>query len=126
VIRDNVRRVTGIELTGDPANWLRIMSHVDTVYVGSLSIGGQTSFTRNGTTTQITGRFFREQIMGFDLRSASFTFTYNSATDSFTFTTNGFGHGVGMSQNGANTLARHLGYNYREILLFYYQGVSIR
>ncbi|MCL1880751.1 MAG: SpoIID/LytB domain-containing protein [Oscillospiraceae bacterium] len=125
-IRDNVRRVTGIELTGAPSNWLRIVNHVDTVYVGTLSIGGQNSFTRNGVETPLTGRFFREQIMGFELRSASFTFTYNSSTDTFTFTTNGFGHGVGLSQNGANILATHHGYSHRDILLFYYRGVTIR
>jgi stage II sporulation protein D len=96
------------------------------VYVGEFSVGGQTSFTRNGTTTPITGRFFREQIMAFDLRSASFTFTYNRAADTFTFTTNGFGHGVGLSQNGANNLATNQGYSYRDILLFYYRGVTIR
>jgi stage II sporulation protein D len=96
------------------------------VYVGELSVGGQTSFTRNGTVTPITGRFFREQIMGFDLRSASFTFRYNRGDDTFTFMTNGFGHGVGLSQNGANTLANHLGFDYKEILMFYYQGVNVR
>lgn len=36
----------------------------------------------------------------------------------------GFGHGVGMSQNGANQMAK-LGKNYREILSFFYQGAEI-
>lgn len=36
----------------------------------------------------------------------------------------GNGHGVGMSQAGADGLARH-DYNYNEILLHYYQGVEI-
>lgn len=37
----------------------------------------------------------------------------------------GWGHGVGMSQHGANNMA-NIGYNFREILLWYYNGVEIR
>ena len=37
----------------------------------------------------------------------------------------GWGHGVGMSQNGANGMA-HAGYTWREILHHYYTGVEIR
>jgi stage II sporulation protein D len=125
-IRDNVERHTGIQLTGDPSGWLRINSHVDTVYVGEMSIGGHTSFTSSGSTVNITGRVFRERIMGFALRSASFTFVYDSAGDSFLFTTNGYGHGAGLSQNGANILATHQGYDYVQILRFYYTGVEVR
>jgi stage II sporulation protein D len=64
--------------------------------------------------------------MGFALRSASFTFVYDEGSDTFIFTTNGYGHGVGMSQNGANTLATHLGYSYVDILTFYFSGVNVR
>lgn len=41
-----------------------------------------------------------------------------------TFTGKGYGHGVGMSQWGAQGMAAQ-GKNYREILLYYYQGVQI-
>jgi len=41
-----------------------------------------------------------------------------------TFTGNGWGHGLGMSQWGARGMAEQ-GYNYREILQYYYTGVSI-
>lgn len=37
----------------------------------------------------------------------------------------GFGHGVGMSQNGARNLA-DLGYNAKDILEFYYEGCQVR
>lgn len=40
-------------------------------------------------------------------------------------TTKGFGHGVGMSQYGANALAKQHK-NYREILNYYYQGTEIK
>ncbi|MCR5826751.1 MAG: SpoIID/LytB domain-containing protein [Oscillospiraceae bacterium] len=49
----------------------------------------------------------------------------NSKTaDSFTFTGSGWGHNVGMSQWGATAMAE-LGYDYREILEFYFTGVTI-
>ncbi|HEY0826893.1 MAG TPA: SpoIID/LytB domain-containing protein [Bacilli bacterium] len=37
----------------------------------------------------------------------------------------GFGHGVGMSQWGARIWAEDHGYNYKQILLYYYKGVNI-
>ena len=45
-------------------------------------------------------------------------------TDSFTITGSGNGHNVGMSQWGAYAMA-DLGFDYREILQFYYTGVEI-
>ncbi|NEP86288.1 MAG: SpoIID/LytB domain-containing protein [Okeania sp. SIO2C2] len=43
---------------------------------------------------------------------------------SFKITGKGFGHAVGMSQWGAYNLARN-GYNYQQILLYYYQGANL-
>ena len=43
---------------------------------------------------------------------------------SFTFIGKGWGHNVGMSQWGANAMAKQ-GYNYREILQFYYTGITV-
>jgi stage II sporulation protein D len=125
-IRVAVLERTGINLTGDPAQWLQIINHVDTVYVGAMTVGEQTHFTRpDGRELPFTGRHFRD-IMGTQrLRSAAFEFTYDSTADRFTFTTYGYGHGVGLSQNGANILARHHGYDYRQILAFYYPGTTI-
>lgn len=45
-------------------------------------------------------------------------------TDGFTFSGSGSGHNVGMSQWGAVAMAE-LGHDYREILEFYYTGVTI-
>ena len=39
-------------------------------------------------------------------------------------TTKGYGHGVGMSQHGANNMAKQ-GYKYEEILKYYYQNIEI-
>ena len=46
------------------------------------------------------------------------------ATDEVTFSTIGFGHGVGMSQTGANEMAKD-GADYVEILEHYFTGVTI-
>lgn len=43
---------------------------------------------------------------------------------SYTFTGTGWGHSVGMSQWGAYAMAQQ-GFNYEEILKFYYTGISI-
>lgn len=39
-------------------------------------------------------------------------------------TTKGYGHGVGLSQYGANGMAQE-GYTYKEILKHYYTGVEV-
>ena len=36
----------------------------------------------------------------------------------------GYGHGIGMSQNGSNGMAK-AGMNYMEILMKFYQGITI-
>ena len=45
--------------------------------------------------------------------------------DKLIFTTRGYGHGVGMSQYGANGMAKD-GYNYDEILKYYYKNIKIQ
>ena len=51
-------------------------------------------------------------------------FTINKSGDTFVIQGGGFGHGIGMSQTGANEMAK-CGKNYHEILTFFYQGVTI-
>lgn len=58
----------------------------------------------------------------FDLRSTNFDIECKN--NKVTFKVKGYGHGVGMSQNGANVLAE-AGMKYDEILKHYYSGVSI-
>lgn len=118
-ISDRVYKATGIQLSGDPSGWFSILSTVDGGYVGDMAIGGQTSY--NGES--ITGRMFREEIMDFDIRSSKFTIA--ASGDSVTITTYGYGHGVGMSQNGANLFAKESGWDYRQILQYYYPGIAV-
>lgn len=44
---------------------------------------------------------------------------------SFTFVTYGWGHGVGLSQNGANFYASYSGWTYQDILFHYYPGTFL-
>ena len=55
------------------------------------------------------------------LRSTDFDI---KITETIQITTRGYGHGVGMSQYGANEMAKS-GYNYEEILKHYYRDVNI-
>ena len=56
------------------------------------------------------------------LRSANFEVALNQ--DNINFSVKGYGHGVGMSQTGANTLAKE-GKMYEEIIKHFYSGVEI-
>lgn len=117
---------TGIQMTGDPADWIKILDYNDHVYVGNMTLGGKGEYEKNGGTTKITGKIFRDIMGTTDLRSSAFDVAYDAARDVFTFTTYGYGHGVGMSQHGANLLAKYEGYNYKQILQFYYTGTEIK
>ncbi len=78
--------------------------YVDTVKIGEKSFSGRDIRTI------------------FSLRSANFKITVNESK--VIFSVCGYGHGVGMSQAGAEYLAAE-GNTYREILLWYYKGCSI-
>lgn len=60
----------------------------------------------------------------FNLRSANFNIVYNQQENKFVFNTFGYGHGVGMSQHGAQYMAQH-GADYKQILSTYYPGITI-
>lgn len=66
----------------------------------------------------VSGRELRRL---FDLNSANFTL---SIGEKVTIRTKGYGHGVGMSQYGAEQLAK-AGKTWQEILAWYYTGVTI-
>lgn len=87
---------------------------------------GDTVTTSNGYVKKInisgvdfTGEELRSLL---SLRSGNFTVECDK--DTYKFTCNGYGHGVGMSQFGANEMAKQ-GSTYDEILKHYYHGVKI-
>jgi stage II sporulation protein D len=59
-----------------------------------------------------------------DLNLRSTFFSVYATGDSVELRGRGYGHGVGLCQEGAMTMARK-GYNYKAIINFYYSGVSI-
>ena len=65
------------------------------------------------------GTVFRKLL---SLRSTDFDLRIKE--DNILITTRGYGHGVGMSQYGANAMANH-GYKYDEILKYYYTDIEI-
>lgn len=82
------------------------------------STGGSIKNIKIGN-KNFTGSQIREV---FELRSADFT--VDVARNTITFITRGYGHGVGMSQWGANGMAEQ-GKDYEEILKHYYQGITL-
>ena len=68
---------------------------------------------------QYSGREVREK-----LQLSSSDFEIVKEGNSYIFVTKGCGHGVGLSQYGAQGMAKE-GYNYQAILKHYYQGVEI-
>lgn len=126
-IKSNVYNACGISLDGDPSEWFAINERLDGRYVGNMTIGGYDSYIdSDGDEIYITGRIFRERIMGFDIRSTAFDIDYDEASDEFIITTYGYGHGVGMSENGADNLATYWGWDYKQILEFYYTGAYVQ
>lgn len=84
----------------------------------SRSASGRVTNIRVGLTA-MTGTAFRRAL---SLKSANFSMAFGE--DSIRFFTLGYGHGVGMSQTGADAMAR-AGSDYAEILNWYYTGVEL-
>ncbi|HIR53431.1 MAG TPA: stage II sporulation protein D [Candidatus Onthovicinus excrementipullorum] len=107
--REKTGALDGANLSGDTGSWV-----------------GKSETSESGTVTKIPigGKDFTgEQVRAaFGLRSPCFTLTYADGT--FTFEVCGYGHGVGMSQYGADYMARQ-GSIWEEILTHYYTGVKI-
>ena len=97
------------DLSGDISGWLQnavtdTAGSVESVDVGGVSMKGSTL----------------RSILG--LRSACFE--WEAADGKLVFFVTGYGHGVGMSQYGANQMAKE-GADYRTILTHYYTGVTV-
>ena len=73
---------------------------------------------------KINGQEFSGTDISQKLNLRSNFFTIIKSGEYVTITTKGYGHGVGMSQYGAQGMAK-AGYKYDEILKHYYQGVEI-
>lgn len=99
----------GVVLPQNTDEWLGDITRFDSGTVDKITIAG----------TEYQGSYVRKL---FSLRSSNFELKKNEKT--FEFTVYGYGHGVGMSQNGANCLAND-GKDYIEILKYFYKDVEI-
>ena len=90
-------------------NCIQVLEHTDgdrvkTIQIGNLNLSGVEVRTL------------------FGLKSANFTVTIEG--DNIKFSVLGYGHGVGMSQTGADSMAK-AGSNYEEIIKHFYTGVEV-
>ena len=99
------------KLSGNPKNWVKNCERTKAGTIKQLTIGNQ----------KFKGKDLRAL---FNLKSANFVIDYNSSKNKFIITTFGYGHGVGMSQCGANYMAKQ-GKNYKEILAWYYPNTKL-
>jgi stage II sporulation protein D len=87
----------------------KITSRTEGRRVGSVQIGEK----------KFTGRYIRDE-----LKLNSSDFNWERKGNVIVITTKGYGHGVGMSQYGANGMAEE-GKTYQDIVKYYYQGIEI-
>lgn len=104
-----LRSFPGMSFPHEPALWLEETELNSSGRVGSMSIAGR----------EISGLALRQL---FSLRSTDFSLQWDGSA--FVFTVAGYGHGVGLSQYGADAMARE-GADYGEILAHYYPGTEL-
>ena len=114
-VKSKLEKAFSVNLDGmGEDEWFDILSYWDDgPYVNEVRIA-------HAVTT--TGRKLRESV--FSLRSTAFEVRYDPGAESFDFITQGYGHGVGMSQVGAKYYANQ-GWDHVEILEHYYPGAIV-
>lgn len=104
---DTISNKLGLSLNNDSV--INILSYTDGGNIKEININGN----------NFSGKKVRE-LLG--LRSADFDISISD--NNANITTRGYGHGVGMSQYGANGMA-NAGYGYKYILSHYYPGTTL-
>lgn len=104
---DTISNKLGLSLNNDSV--INILSYTDGGNIKEININGN----------NFSGKKVRE-LLG--LRSTDFDISISD--NNANITTKGYGHGVGMSQYGANGMA-NAGYNYKDILSHYYPGTTL-
>lgn len=104
---DTISNKLGLSLNNDSV--ISILSYTDGGNIKEININGN----------NFSGKKVRE-LLG--LRSADFDISISD--NNANITTRGYGHGVGMSQYGANGMA-NAGYGYKNILSHYYPGTTL-
>lgn len=102
---------SGSVSTATLASTLQRLAETEGKRIASLRVGN----------TEWSGRAFREKL---GLASSDIQWSWDEGKQEVVFTTRGYGHGVGMSQYGAQGMALD-GDTADEILTYYYKGVKI-
>lgn len=102
-------KIPAADLSGGKSGWLKNAVRDTAGSVETLEVGGVT--VKGGTVRSALG-----------LRSACFEWELQDGN--FVFYVTGYGHGVGLSQYGANAMAE-AGADYKAILTHYYTGVTV-
>lgn len=106
---EEFQNALGKYLPGEPKEWFGSVEYTEGGGVATMEICGEL----------YTGVELRSLL---DLRSTDFQVETKEKT--ILITTSGYGHRVGMSQYGANTMAQN-GSNYQQILQHYYPGTNL-
>ncbi len=117
------RELTGEQLAAKTGNAIGAVTSVEPTYSATGNVIALKLSDANGRSYTFTKDECRTK-MGMP----SIHYTIEPSTSSYgTFVIDGggWGHNVGMSQFGAYAMAKNHGYNYRQILRYYYTGVSI-
>lgn len=99
----------GVSLGANPSGWITVASRSDAGGVLAAVVGGKT--VSGGSIQSLFG-----------LRSTHFDVQFSNGK--FIFNVLGDGHGVGLSQYGANVLAKQ-GKSWKDIVKYYYTGINI-
>ncbi len=99
-----------IEFKNDPKLDLEVISYSSGGRIGKIRLGSE----------EMLGTEFRELLQ---LRSTNLEFKLTDE-NTLEIISKGFGHGVGMSQCGADALGNK-GFTYKEILEFFYTGILV-
>ena len=103
------KEYSDIKINFDEKECIKILDYTESGRVRTVKFGN----------TEIAGTKVRS-IIG--LKSTNFSIKIDG--NSISFSVKGYGHGVGMSQTGADSMAKQ-GKNYEEILKHFYTGVDI-
>ena len=124
-VKQLIKDKLGIDVSGmDKKDWIVPRLYDDNnLYCIRVVIGGK----------EFAGQDLRMKLFGTyssggnpnGLRSSAYTVSYNANTDKFTIICKGWGHGVGLSQQGAIAYAND-GWSFEQILTHYFKGTTVK
>ena len=109
LIQKMLEKYSNFQINFDEVNCIQILDLTESGRVKTMKIG-------NVSLSGVEARSI------FGLKSAMFNFEIDG--DTIKFKVKGYGHGVGLSQNGSDVLAKQ-GLNYEQIIKYYYKDVEI-